>query len=121
MQSFKTGQANIVFADLVNRSTAAPITTGTVTGYLYQTEGDNSGKWYNASGGTWDASEASAGSLTHISDGHWYVSIASGAWEAEARYSFYVKESGNLHIPYSDEIVEVHAPDEISFEATVES
>lgn len=119
MQSFVAGQANILNVDMLAKATGNPITAGTVNVYLQAKSGVNEGKWFLGSGSSWEDSESLAGIATHVSDGHWKISIASAAWTAEVVYSLYAKESGDLHISYSEEIVEIHTPSEVSFEATV--
>lgn len=112
MQSFTPGQVNVIGADLVDRTspTCDPITSGTVTGYLKVMSGVYLGKWWNAGSATWSEVEVSAGAMAHDTDGHWEVSIAAGAWISGVRYKFYAKESGNLHLPISDEISESTGP-----------
>jgi hypothetical protein len=119
MQFFAAGQANTVCADLVAKADGSPITTGTVAAYLRALSGDNAGKWWRASDETWQASESSAGAMTPAADGHWTVSIAAPAWVAATRYLLYPKESGDLHIPYSEEVAERTVEANITVEATV--
>ena len=123
MQSFVAGQANIVSRDLVAKATGNPITTGTVNFYLRAISGANSGKWVRGSDSSWQSSEVIAGTVTqvtgYVGDATWEISLAAAAWVSGVRYELYAKESGDLHIPYSDEVVEVHTPSEVSFEATV--
>lgn len=113
MQQATIGSANIVYWDAVLRASGGPITSGTVTGYLQAITGDNATKWFRASDSTWQAAEASAGEMTHVSDGHWKLSIVAGAWESGVKYSFYAKENGDLHIPYSEQVVAGHIEPEI--------
>jgi hypothetical protein len=94
-----TGQANVLTLSLVNSSLGNPIISGTVNFYLYDKEGENAGKWYRGSDGTWQSSESIAGQATHRADGHWYMSFPSEVWERRIRYRFYAKESGDLHVP----------------------
>lgn len=105
MQAVIPGQANTVKADLVSRSSGAPITVGTVTFYLVALNGPNAGKWFRASDSFWQAAESSAGSGTHLADGHWTCEIAAAAWSYGVIYLLYVKEGGDLHTPYSEQIV----------------
>lgn len=121
MQSFVAAQANTMELDLVAKASGNPITSGTVNFYLRAKSGTNVGKWFRGSDDSWQAAEAIAKAATHVSDGHWTVEIEAAAWIAEVRYSLYAKEDGDLHIAYSDEVVEVHTPSEVSFEATVAS
>ena len=104
MQTFTPGQANTVHRDVVNKSTGAPITTGTVTVYLIALSGANAGKWFQTSDDSWSATEAAAGTATHKANGHWTASIDAAAWTAGVRYELYAKESGSLDIPYSEEV-----------------
>lgn len=106
MQSFTAAQSNTMYADMVAKANGDPITSGTVNFYLMALTGANVGKWYNASGGTWSATEAIAGTGTHQADGHWTASIPAGAWVTGVRYNLYAKESGNLHIACSEEVSE---------------
>ncbi len=110
MQSFTVGQANTLTADVVARDDGTPIVAGTVTGYLRALSGTNAGKWFRASDSSWQAGESSAGAMTHAADGHWSVSLVTAAWTTGVRYSFYAKESGDLHIPLSEEVIEDAAP-----------
>jgi len=119
MQSFTAGQANTVVADLLGRSDGSPIVSGTVTAYLIARSGSHAGKWFRASDVTWQSAESSAGAMAHESDGHWTLSIAAGAWIAGVRYTLYPRESGDLHIPYSDEVVEISTPVEFTVESEV--
>lgn len=109
MQSFIAGTANTLTADIVARADGTPITSGTVTFYLMAQTGANAGKWFQTSDDSWQATEQSAGTGTHKSDGHWSCSIDAAAWTTGIRYYFYAKESGNLHIPYGEEIHEAIA------------
>lgn len=120
MQSFATGQANTLVADVVARADGDPIISGTVTAYLLAQTGDNAGKWFRASDNSWQAAESSAGSMTHKSDGHWTVSVASAAWTTGTRYTFYCKESGDLHVSLSEEVLELHKETNITIETSVD-
>ena len=104
MQSYTASIANTVAADMVAKADGTPITTGTVTFYLIAKTGVNAGKWFQTSDDSWQATESAAGTGTHTSDGHWTCSIDAAAWLADTRYSLYAKESGDLHIPYSEEV-----------------
>jgi hypothetical protein len=119
MQSFTAGQANTVYADVLAKADGEPIISGTVNFYLLALSGDDAGKWFRTSDDSWQAFESIAAVGTHKADGHWTASIDSAAWVTEVRYMLYAKESGNLHIAYSEEIVEITTPKEVSFEATV--
>jgi uncharacterized phiE125 gp8 family phage protein len=99
-----SGQANELNLKVVDKQGSA-ITTGTVNFYLKQTTGDNAGKWYRGSDGTWQAGESIAGAGSHVSDGDWKLSLASAVWESHAAYRVYVIESGDLHIPNGDDIL----------------
>ena len=104
MQSYTVSIANTVAADMVAKADGTPITTGTVTFYLIAKTGANAGKWFQTSDDSWQVAEAAAGAGSHTSDGHWTCSIDAAAWLADTRYSLYAKESGDLHIPYSEEV-----------------
>jgi hypothetical protein len=119
MQSFTVGQANTLYVDMVAKATGSPIIVGTVNVYLMAKSGSNAGKWFRGSDNSWQSSESIAGAASHVSDGHWSVSIASEAWTSEINYVLYAKETGDLHIPYTDEVLEIVTPSEVSFEATV--
>jgi len=94
-------QANIRTAALIAVENGAPITTGTVNLYVRASTGTNAGKWFQGSDDTWQASEAIAGAMTHVADGHWEASIAAAAWIDGVEYLEYAKESGDLHVPVS--------------------
>jgi len=120
MQSFTPGQPNTLTADMIAKAAPNdPITSGTVIAYLKAMDGDNAGKWWDADNEEWSATKASAGSMEHDTDGHWEVVIAADAWIAGVRYRFDAKESGNLHVTYSEEVVEIHTKKEVAFEATI--
>jgi hypothetical protein len=102
MQTFNSGQANTVIADLVAKSDGSAITAGTANFYLVALSGDNAGKWFRASDSSWQAAEASAGAAAFKGSSQWQLSIVAAAWTAGVKYSLYAKESGNLNIPYSD-------------------
>ena len=121
MQRFKAGQANRMDLDVIAKASGNPITAGTVNFYLRAKSGSNAGKWFRGSDSSWQSSESIAGAATHVVDGHWSLSIASAAWATGVRYSLYAKESGDLHVAYAEEVIEVHAPSQVSFEATVVS
>ena len=119
MQYFTAAQANTVHADIVARADGSPITSGTITFYLMALTGDNAGKWFKTADDTWSATEQSSGTGTHKADGHWTCSVDSAAWTSGVRYQLYAKESGDLHVPYSEEIVEKGLETNITVEATV--
>lgn len=121
MQTFTPAAANTLWADMVARLDGSPITSGTVTFYLRALTGDNAGKWWRASDTSWQATEESAGAGTHRADGMWDVSIVAGAWVDGDRYVVYAKESGDLHIPYTEECLNLTADSvsNITTEATV--
>jgi hypothetical protein len=108
MQSFVPGAANTVHADMVARADGTPIIAGTVNVYLIALTGDNAGKWFKTSDDSWSAVEASAGTATHKADAHWTGSIDAAAWIQGVRYLLYAKESGDLHVPYSEEVIDVN-------------
>jgi hypothetical protein len=121
MQFFTAAQANTMVADLVAKASGSPIVAGTVNIYLMAKTGVNAGKWFQTSDDSWQAAEAIAGAGTHQGDGHWACSIDVAAWTAGVRYSLYAKESGDLHIPYSEEVAESTTTSEtnITVETTV--
>lgn len=100
-----SGQANVLTLTLANRTTVVPITAGTVNFYLKALTGDDAGKWYKGSDGTWDAGEEIAGSATHTSDGHWELSLPSAVWTSNVAYENYAKETGDLHIPVAQDVL----------------
>jgi len=106
MQSFVAATANTVTADLVARADGTPITVGTVAAYLRALSGANAGKWFRSADSSWQAGESSAGAMSHVADGHWTCDIAAAAWITGVRYLLYAKESGDLHIPVSEEVQE---------------
>ncbi len=99
------GQANILSADAVARADGSPITAGTVNFYLYAKDGTNATKWYKGSDATWNAAEQVAGAATHKGDGHWILSLASAVWTTGVAYLLYAKETGDLHVPVSQDIL----------------
>jgi len=99
------GQANILSADAVARADGSPIVAGTVNFYLYAKDGTNATKWYKGSTATWEATEQVAGAATHKADGHWILSLASAVWTTGVAYFAYAKESGDLHIPVSYDVL----------------
>ena len=106
MQSVIPDQANTVYGNVIARADNSPIITGTVYGYLRCTAGDQAGKYWIASTASWSSTKGSAGTATHVDDGLWSLSIAAGAWpdyESEWRLSW--EESGDLHVPDSDQII----------------
>jgi len=109
MQAVIPGQANSVKADMVKRSDGSPITTGTVTFYVIALTGSNAGKWFKTADDTWADTEQPAGTVTaeegHKADGHWLCPIDAAAWAYGVLYLMYAKESGDLHIPYSEQVV----------------
>lgn len=108
MQTFTPGQANRIRYDVTNRSTGVPVTAGTVNAYLQAMSGTNAGKWFRASDSTWQATAEVAGTCTHDDDGHWYSAIITAAWTTGIRYSTYAKETGDLHISVSEEVIDVN-------------
>lgn len=103
MQAINPGESNVVFADLLNRASVDPIITGTVNFYLIPLSGANEGKWFRTSDNTWQVAESIAGVGSHKADGHWICTIDTVAWVYGIEYLLYAKESGDLHIPYSDQ------------------
>lgn len=107
MQRFTAATANKLTADMVAKASGDAITTGTVTGYLVANTGTNTGKWWNASGATWAATETSSGAMTFKGGSSWQVSIVADAWTHGVAYTFYATESGSLHVPYSSTVLEI--------------
>jgi len=97
--------ANVRTADLVARADGSPITAGTVNYYVRAKTGANATKWFKTSDGSWDAAEQVAGSMTHMADGHWRVSIDAACWIDGVEYVEYAKEDGDLHVPVSADSV----------------
>jgi len=110
MQQAIPGQANTVRYDVVNKTTADPITSGVVTAYLRCSEGAQAGKWWDAAAGGWSETEASAGDMDPKGGSSWSVQIAAGAWLPGASYDLYGKESGDLNLLYTEYIVTWSAP-----------
>jgi len=108
-QSFVAGIANTMHADMVAKASGDAIVAGTVTAYLKALTGANAGKYFRASDSSWQASQSSAGEMTYKEEASWEVSIASAAWTAGVRYKFQAAESGTLHIPYSDEVIDANS------------
>ena len=106
MQAVIPEQANTVYLTILAVADNTPITSGTVNFYLYCTDGDNEGKYWNYATAAWESSKASAGVASHLDDGLWYLAIAAGAWpDYESRWRLYAEEDGDLHIPVSDQVV----------------
>ena len=106
MQRFTAATANKLTVDMTAKASGDAITTGTVTAYLIADSGTNTGKWWRASDSTWQAAEASAGTMAFKGGASWQVSVVAGAWVAGTRYTVYGTESGALHIPYSETVIE---------------
>jgi hypothetical protein len=102
MQYAYAGQTNEVSLPIVAKATGNPITAGTVNFYLKNLE---TGNWFRGSDSSWQASEFLAGTGTHESDGNWTIDLVSAAWVQDDRYRLYAKESGDLHVPVSEEVV----------------
>ncbi|HUS74350.1 MAG TPA: hypothetical protein VMY06_14925 [Sedimentisphaerales bacterium] len=105
MQIVYTDQANVIKLPLVAKASGNPIVAGTVNFYLQATNGDNAGKWYRGSDQTWQAAESIAGDSALTGDGHWGLSLATAVWTKDVQYFAYAKESGDLHIPVSKDIL----------------
>jgi hypothetical protein len=120
MQSFRAGQDNIVTVDMKALANMQPITAGTVYLTLQAKSGTNAGKWFKASDSTWSATEQIAGTATHQARGRWAGTIISAAWSNGVRYDLGGYESGGLNIDYSDEVVEVSSPVNLTIEPQVE-
>jgi uncharacterized phiE125 gp8 family phage protein len=100
-----SGQSNELNLKVVAKASGDPIESGTVNFYLKATTGDNAGKWYRGSDGTWQVAEAIAGAGTHVSDGDWKLALASSVWSPNVHYRTYIIESGDLHIPNADDVL----------------
>ncbi len=120
MQSFTAGAANIVSVDMIAKADGEAITSGTVSLTLQAKSGANVGKWFQASDSTWSATEQVAGTATHKARGRWTGTIAAAAWITGVRYDLSGYESGGLNIAYTDEVVEVSAPVNVTIEPQVE-
>jgi hypothetical protein len=102
------GQANVLNLPAVAVADGSPIVAGTVNFYLYCLTGTNAGKWWRGADTSWQAAEALALAGTLIpgsASGHWTASVASGAWDEGVAYVAYLKESGDLHIPVSENVL----------------
>jgi hypothetical protein len=120
MQSFTAGVANPMHADMVAKLDGEAIIVGTVTGYLKALTGSYAGKYFRASDSSWQAAKSSAGAMVYAEEASWELDIAAAAWISGVRYKFLAAESGGLNIPYSDEIVEISAPVNVTIEPQVE-
>lgn len=105
MQAVIAGQSNIVCYDVTARATGNPITTGTVTFYLLAITGTNAGKWFRASDSSWQISESSAGAGIYVAAAQWQCTIAAAAWEYGVSYFIYAKESEDLNIIYTEQVI----------------
>jgi len=105
MQQAIPGQANTVRYDVVNKTTAETIVLGVVTAYLRCVDGDNAGKWWDATAEGWSETEASAGVMEYEGGSCWSVAIAAAAWLPGVSYDLYARESGNLNLLYTEYIV----------------
>ena len=106
LQAIKPGQSNTVYATVLAVADNTPITSGTVNFYLYMTEGDYAGYYYDGSNSSWSSTKASAGEATHIDDGLWSLAIAAGAWpDYDSKYILRFEEDGNLHLPDSGQVI----------------
>lgn len=104
------GQANMVRYDVVNKTTANPITSGTVTAYLRCIDGDNAGKWWDATEEEWSETEVSAGAMTYAGGASWSIEIAAEAWLPGCSYDLYAVEAGNLNLLYTEHVFTWSAP-----------
>lgn len=91
---------------MIAKDTINAIITGVVNAYLIADSGVNSGKWWSSSSSSWSSTEASAGVCSYVYDNNWQVSISSAAWDIGVKYTTYATESGELHIPYSEQVIE---------------
>ncbi len=105
MQTALLGQANILTLPIVAKASGGPIKSGTVNFYLVDLDGAHAGKWYRGSDTSWQSSESIAGAATHRADGHWYLSLPTAVWELGTRYHLYAQESGDLHIPFGEDVL----------------
>ena len=107
MQTYTAEAANTMSLDVIAKATGAAIVAGTVNFYLIALNGDNSGKWYRAADETWQAAEASAGASAYKGGALWQLEIAAAAWINGVSYSLYAKETGNLNVVYTEQIVPI--------------
>jgi len=105
MQQAVAGQSNALTYDVVNLGTGVAIISGVVTGYLRARDGVNAGKWWNYVNNTWSNTEVSAGSLVYFGGAAWRFSVIAAAWVGGVTYDFYAKESNNLAVVYSEQVV----------------
>jgi len=102
MQQVIPGQANTVQCDVVSKTTADPIVSGTAEAFLLCTAGENTGKWWD--GSDWSETEVSCGEMSYAGGACWQIEIAADAWVYGAAYSLYAKESGGLNLVYTEYI-----------------
>ena len=98
-------QANVLRLPIAARADGEPITSGTVNFYLKALDGIFADKWYQGSDETWQTSEAIAGAATNSGDAGWELELPAAVWRANIHYSFYAKESGDLHLPVEIDII----------------
>ena len=118
MQRFTAAVANTITVDMIAKLDGSAIIVGVVTVYLVADTGTNAGKWFRASDSSWQAAEASAGTATYKGGCAWQISITASAWTAGVSYSVYGKESGNLNILYTDNLIEHGVETTIEIEET---
>lgn len=119
MQSFTPDIANEMTYDITDRSNGNPLTVGDVNCYLRAKTGDNAGKYFQASDGTWRDDPSIAGVAVHGDDGHWYATIIASAWISGVKYTTYAKETTDKHVSVSEEVSEAVIVLTPSFEATM--
>lgn len=99
------GQANLIALTVLGKANNAPIVTGTVSLYLQAQTGTNAGKWFKGADGTWSAAEAVAGAAAHVLAGQWTASLPAATWTAGVAYIAYMRESGELQVPASTDVL----------------
>lgn len=103
MQFVRSGQANLITADLNDGTN--PITTGVVTHYLKALSGAAAGQWWDGAEAAWSATEAAAGTGAHDGRGHWTCSVIAEAWTGGVRYQTYAAHADARQINYRDEVL----------------
>lgn len=91
--------------DLLARLDGDPIESGTVNYYLRSNNGVNAGKWWRDSDQTWQAAET-ANPMTHVSESTWEIVLSESPFtEQELDFTEWARESGDLHIPNSRNLI----------------
>lgn len=105
MQIVYSGQTNKLVMKAVKKADGDPIESGTVNFYVKASTGDDAGKWYRGSDGTWQGAEALAGAGAPSKDGDWELELASSVWTSHVAYRVYIVESGDLHVPNAQDLL----------------